>query len=317
MPRFTVITPSYNQAAYIGATIASVLTQDLTDFEYRIIDGGSTDGTVALLRAQTDPRLTWVSEKDRGQANAINKGMMTAQGDLLTFINSDDVLLPGALRCAADYFAAHPDTDLIYGDSEFIDAAGAHLSVFFSEEFDVHDLLVGGQEFTQPGMAWRRRMSARIGAFDERLHYQFDREFCLRAALAGASLDYVPGIRAQYRLHEHSKTVSQADRFLDDWRAVTHEVFRRTDLPDGVRALQRDVEAYFVWHDAKRDWAKGDYPAARPRLWRTLRGGRASRRVLAAAMLLDSYAGTRLAPAVARLFTRVTGKPVELLSSVE
>src|SRR5690606_5120707 len=103
----SIITPSYNQAQYIQATIDSVLSQDYVDIEYVIVDGGSTDGTVEILKSLNDPRVRWISERDAGQPDALNKGLRMTRGEIVTFINSDDLLLPGAVRFAAEYFASH------------------------------------------------------------------------------------------------------------------------------------------------------------------------------------------------------------------
>lgn len=314
MPQVSIITPSYNQAQFIGATIASVLSQAV-DLEYFIIDGGSTDGTVDILRAQTDPRLHWVSEKDSGQANAINKGLARATGEFITFINSDDVLLPGAMAFALEYFTAHPQADLIYGDVNLVDAAGGLLRVSPSVPYSLPAALTGAMTVMQQGSVWRRRVTERIGGMDERLHYVFDAEYWLRAALAGFDVRYVPGVRAEFRMHGASKSVSQARRFLDDWAGVFERAFADPALPPDLRALRPQADAYLDWHYGKFDWANKQFSAARPRLWRTLRTGRPTRRALAAAMLFDSYANTHTAQGAARLFTRFTGTPIELLSS--
>ncbi len=109
-PLVSIITPSFNQAAFLPATLDSVLSQDYDHLELIVMDGGSTDGSVAILEAQTDPRLTWISESDRGQSHALNKGLARAQGEILTYLNSDDLIMPHTLAFIVDYFEAHPDS---------------------------------------------------------------------------------------------------------------------------------------------------------------------------------------------------------------
>lgn len=121
--RFSIVTPSYNQAGFIARTIDSILGQQGDfDLDYRVVDGGSDDGTLEILRRYSDPRLTWISEPDRGQVDAINKGLRAARGDVVAWVNSDDVLLPGALERVARAFREHPAAEWLHGRCEIIDA---------------------------------------------------------------------------------------------------------------------------------------------------------------------------------------------------
>ncbi len=308
MTRMTIITPSYNQAAYLPATIASVLSQDYADFEYLIFDGGSTDGSVAILRAQTDPRLKWVSEKDGGQSHALNNGLRAATGEIITYINSDDTLLPGALRFAVAYFAAHPDADLLHGDCDAIDAAGAPMPMMTSAPFALGAMLTGQHpNIHQPGTFWRRRVTEAIGAFDEAMQFSFDADYWIRASLAGFRIDYVPGTRAQYRFHDASKSVSQTDRFYDDWCRIVEKVFADSATPDSVLRLRAEVDTQTAWTFGKIMWRYRRYDVARPLLLRSLRSPRLTRRLMAALMLIETVTGTRLTKIVAAVFSRADG----------
>ena len=120
MPSVSIIVPSLNQGAFIGQTVHSILGQDFGELECVVMDGGSTDDTLDILRSINDPRLTWVSEPDRGQSDAINKGLQRASGQFLSYLNSDDVLLPGAVSSAVAAFDRLPEADLIAGDLLFI-----------------------------------------------------------------------------------------------------------------------------------------------------------------------------------------------------
>src|SRR5262245_25211876 len=119
-PLVSIVTPSFNHARYIEATIRSVLAQDYSPIEYAVIDGASTDGTVEILRRYQD-RIAWVSEPDRGQTDAINKGFARTRGQILAWLNSDDTLKKGAVSAAVEFLQSHPDVAMVYGDANFID----------------------------------------------------------------------------------------------------------------------------------------------------------------------------------------------------
>ncbi|MBK8020940.1 MAG: glycosyltransferase [Chloroflexi bacterium] len=151
MTPITILTPSYNQAQYIRATIDSVLGQDFPDFEYLVVDGGSTDGTVDILKSYSDPRMRWISERDKGQTDALNRGLRMTSGEILTWINSDDVLLPGAVRFMVETFASRPEIDMFYGDVNIIDSAGNVLYVSPSDPLSLEAAVTGDFTVMQQG----------------------------------------------------------------------------------------------------------------------------------------------------------------------
>jgi glycosyltransferase involved in cell wall biosynthesis len=306
-PLVSIVTPSFNQAAFLPATLESVLSQDYDRLELLVMDGGSTDGSVAILEAQTDPRLTWISERDRGQSHALNKGMARAHGDILTYLNSDDLLMPHTVAFVVDYFEAHPEVDLLVGDCLYIDSAGRSLKIVPGHPFDLAGALTGGSFLLQPGAFWRRRATERIGHFDEQLHYTMDLDYWLRLALAGFQVAYVPGARGAFRLHDLSKTVSQSAAFWRDWRIMLEKLYQMPDLPEAALNCRDDAFAYIDWHDAKMAWLEKDYATARPMLRRFLRGKKWVRRGLAAPMLVDSYLGTPFARWMAGGYRRLSG----------
>src|SRR6185369_15417037 len=122
-PRFAIVTPSFNTAKYIGDAIHSVLEQGYPYLDYLVMDGGSTDGTVEILRS-FEGRVRFISEKDGGQADAIKRGFAQTDGDVLTWLNSDDFFAPGAFEAVAEFFAAHPEVDVVYGDANYVDHRG-------------------------------------------------------------------------------------------------------------------------------------------------------------------------------------------------
>lgn len=207
-PVVSIVTPSFNQGAFIRQTIDSVLGQDYPHIDYRVIDGGSTDETVAVLKSYGD-RVAWVSEKDRGQADAINKGMAQARGEIRAYLNSDDLLRPGAVRRVVEHFAARPACDLVYGRDALIDAGGRFLGMFPTAEYSF-EALADRCCISQPAAFWRKRLADAIGPFDPALHLVMDYDYWLRAGAAGMSLEHIPDVLAHTRMHRQTKTSGAA-----------------------------------------------------------------------------------------------------------
>ena len=203
-PLVSIVTPSFNQGAFIRQTIDSVLTQDYPHIDYRVMDGGSTDETVAVLKSYGD-RVRWVSEKDRGQAHAINKGMAEARGEIRAYLNSDDLLRPGAVRRVVEHFQTRPACDLVYGRDAFIDADGRYVGMYPTADYSFATL-ADGCCISQPATFWRKRLADLIGPFDESLHLVMDYDYWLRADRAGGTLEHIPDVLAHTRLHRQTKT---------------------------------------------------------------------------------------------------------------
>jgi glycosyltransferase involved in cell wall biosynthesis len=210
LPLISIITPSFNQGAYLEETIRSVLDQRHPRFEYVVIDGGSTDESVAIIRRFEKHLAYWTSEKDRGQVHAINKGLARVTGDVVAFLNSDDTYLPGALWAVGEHFASHPECDWLCGDT-----------LFFGESHETHlvradvprslgHCLCWAYTAPQPGMFWKRPLVAE--GFSERWQYDFDHEMYVRLLMAGHRCWHLPIPLASYRLHAASKTVAEGHR---------------------------------------------------------------------------------------------------------
>jgi glycosyltransferase involved in cell wall biosynthesis len=185
-PKLTIITPSYNQAAFIEKTLQSVLDQGYENLEYLVVDGGSTDGSVDVIRRYEDRLAWWVSEKDRGQTDALNKGLRRATGDIVAYINSDDHYLPGAFDAAVDALEGG-DALWACGVCRFADPAGRvdHLWRPELPRGGRYLWLLSSWGVPQAATFWRREAFERFGLFREDMHYAFDTEFGLRLALAG------------------------------------------------------------------------------------------------------------------------------------
>jgi glycosyltransferase involved in cell wall biosynthesis len=218
-PKICIITPSFNQGHFIEATIQSVLGQGYPDLEYIVIDGGSTDDTIEILKKYQD-QLKWVSEKDRGQSDAINKGFRQATGDVVALINSDDTYTPGAFHAVGEYFARHPETYWLTGWCHTIDVQGNEIrqAVTAYKKFWLlwrsYRVLQVLDYISQPATFWRKEVIEKIGPFDERLHYAMDYDYSLRVGKQ-YKLSVLPRYLANFRIHPSSKAGASAHAQFD------------------------------------------------------------------------------------------------------
>ncbi len=225
LPGISIITPSFNQATYIEQTIHSILNQDYSNLEYIIIDGGSTDGTVDIIRKYERYLSYWVSEPDRGQAHAINKGLTYATGDIIAYLNSDDLYLPGTLHKVAQEYCANPDADLFYGRCRLIDQDNVILGQrtgsisTYEEILDLWDVWWRERNFVQPEVFWTRRIANRIGLFREDLFYVMDYDYWARIFRVGGKPSFIDAELASFRRHSAQKS-TQPQRTAAELLAV-------------------------------------------------------------------------------------------------
>jgi ADP-heptose:LPS heptosyltransferase len=210
-PRISIVTPSYNTAPYIEETITSILAQDYPDFEHIVLDAASGDGTIDICARY--PHLKWVIEKDRGQAHAINRGLMMSTGDIVAYLNSDDIYRPGAFQAVADYFREHPDCMVLVGDCDLIDEQGASVGHWKAKAGRwVDRVRYWGWEKThcipQQGLFFRRELLTRVGLFDADLHMVMDLDLWLRSTREH-ELGVINRTLAGFRLVEGTKTISR------------------------------------------------------------------------------------------------------------
>ena len=217
LPRVSIVTPSFNQADYLEETILSVLNQRYENLEFIIIDGGSTDPSVEVIRKYEKHLAYWVSEPDEGQAHALNKGLARVTGDIVAYLNSDDLYLPGAFDAVVKYFQEHPACAWLCGDTMFFGAGETYLQEALVPESAAH-ALAWAYKAPQPGMFWKRELMA--GGFAEKWRYCFDHELYVRQLLAGHRCPRISVPLAAYRLHGASKTVAEGSRFDAEFDAI-------------------------------------------------------------------------------------------------
>lgn len=203
-PKVSVVTPSLNQGKYIERTILSVLNQDYPNIEYIVMDGGSTDGTLDILK-RYEGRLTWISEPDKGQSHAINEGWKMSSGDILAYLNSDDTYKPGAVFCAVEYLMKNQNVMMVYSGIDVIDHEDKLIRFFQAPEFDVDRLIKDCNYFLpQQGVFFRKNILEKVGYLDESLHFKMDREFYIRVGMHG-EVRRLPRCLANGRIHAEAK----------------------------------------------------------------------------------------------------------------
>jgi len=256
-PLFSIVIPSFNQGAFLEECLSSVLDQTGPAREVIVFDGGSADASLEILK-KYDRRLDfWISEPDRGQAEAVNKGWARAKGKLLGWLNSDDRLEPGALEAAAAVYAEQPGAAILYGDVQEIDSRGNVLGKKSMAGYGLRSLLLG-KNMGQPGVFIPRPTFTALGGLSEDLHFALDFEYFLRVWSAypegGAC---IPRTVASSRVWAASKTLQRGEGFGEEYRRVLENYFARTDLPADIRRLHRKALSRSVYFRQARIFLRG------------------------------------------------------------
>lgn len=227
-PLISIVTPSFNQAPFLEQTIHSVLGQDYPRLEYILVDGGSSDGSLDIIKKYAHRFAWWVSEPDRGQTDAINKGFAHARGEVLAWINSDDTYEPGAVSDAVDVMQSRPEVGLVYGDANFIDGSGHVTGRFPAAQTDYSRLRRGYVHIPQQASFFRADLWKRVGPLDPSFFFAMDYDLWVRLARLAPVL-YVPRLWANFRLHTLGKTFASDERC---W-------------PEMIRVHRRDGGSWF------------------------------------------------------------------------
>lgn len=262
-PIVSIVTPNLNQARFLESTIHSVLQQDYPHLEYLILDGGSTDGSVDVIQRYANRLAYWVSESDGGQADAINRGWRRAQGEILAYLNADDLYLPGTVRRAVECFRQSPHVDMVYGALQIVDEQGRPNGGPV-EIPDVSLAWLLRSPLPQPTLFVRRTVTERIGLFDQTFQYVFDWDFCLRAMVAGVRMARVPGPPlAAFRSWEGQKTANAFTSHVEEQLRMRDQLLANPNLPTQFANLVKFSKAWaFLW-PAYQCYLRGQMPLAR------------------------------------------------------
>lgn len=210
--KISIVTPSFNQARFLERTIRSVLEQDYPRLEYIVIDGGSTDGSVEIVQKYADKLAWWVSEPDKGQTDAINKGFTHASGEILAWLNSDDTYNPGAISAAVKFLQQNPRIGMVYAETNFIDENDHIIGRFPAAQTDLARLRRGYVHIPQQAAFWRANLWKQVGPLDPSFYFAMDYDLWVRLARI-TELRYLPGqVWANFRLHASGKTIAADDR---------------------------------------------------------------------------------------------------------
>ncbi|HUI88911.1 MAG TPA: glycosyltransferase family 2 protein [Anaerolineales bacterium] len=237
LPLVSVVTPSFNQARFLEATIQSVLSQNYPRLEYIIVDGGSADGSVDIIKKYLGRLAWWTSEADQGQTDAINKGFAHAKGDILAWINSDDTYEPGAVSSAVDFLRDHPEVGLVYGDANYINEDSRMIGRFPAAQTDLARLRRGYVHIPQQAAFFRSALWREVGPLDPSFYFAMDYDLWVRLA-ARSQVKYIPQTWANFRLHTFGKTIRADDRC---WPEMLRVHYR-----DGGNFLSVIVAKYYV-----------------------------------------------------------------------
>lgn len=248
-PRISIVTPSFRQAGFIEATLCSVLDQGYPNLEYVVQDGGSDDGTVEVLERFTGKLAGWVSEADGGQSQAINLGFAQTSGEIMAWLNSDDLLMPGALALVAEYFASHPEVDVVYGHRILIDEEGHEIGRWVMPPHS--DKVLSWADFVpQETLFWRRSLWEKVGGIDESFRFAMDWDLLLRFRDAGARMVRLPYFLGAFRIHEAQKTSAQINEVgMREMTRLRQRALGRAVTGTEIRAALLPYLARHIGHD--------------------------------------------------------------------
>jgi glycosyltransferase involved in cell wall biosynthesis len=236
----TVITPTYNRADYLDETIQSILNQDYPHLEYIVLDDGSKDHTIEVLK-KYDNQITWTSHPNMGETRTVNKGLTMAQGDIIGIVNSDDPLLPGAIRKAVTVFQKNPDILLVYPDWNEIGPDSTVIKPIRLPNYDLFHMLTDFNVGMGPGVFFRRWAVEKLGVRDVQFKYAGDLDFWFRLRLHGRFF-HVPEILATHRVHPNSASVTdQGKQMSDEVVRMIHKIFSYPEFPQELKPLQNQI----------------------------------------------------------------------------
>ena len=238
-PLVSIVTPSFNKGPYIEETLLSIRNQTYKNIEHIVIDGGSTDETLAILKKYSND-LVWVSEPDKGQSDAINKGWKLAKGDLIAYLNADDTYLPDAVEIAVNYFMQHPETAMLYGDGILTDEKGKFLMNFTAGEFNLKNLVFCKDNILQPAVFLRKTVFDIIGDIDVDLHLAMDLDYWIRTGTR-YNVKYIPKQLATAKIYKDAKSSEQMHKYVKECEHILAKIFSNPQLPRYIKLIEKDA----------------------------------------------------------------------------
>jgi GT2 family glycosyltransferase len=264
MKLVSIVTPSYNQALYLEQTLQSVLEQDYPRIEYIVVDGASTDNSFEIIKKYNERLAYWISEKDSGQAEAINKGFARAQGEILAWLNSDDYYLRDTISAVVKYFDENPEVVMLYGDMLAVNGDGQTINVLKYRQYSLQDLLCF-QIVGQPSVFFRRSALEKTGLLDTSFHFMLDHHLWIRLAQQGRIL-HVPEVWSAARYHPQAKNRARAAEFGREAFRVLDWVKSQPGLAQAMYGVERRALASANRYDA-RYLLDGGQPASALGAW--------------------------------------------------
>ncbi|MEW6094747.1 MAG: glycosyltransferase family 2 protein [Chloroflexota bacterium] len=259
-PLITIVTPSFNQGRFLEATIQSVLAQDYPNLEYLIVDGASTDNSLEIIRKYADRISWWVSEKDKGQSDAINKGLRRARGEIVGWLNSDDVYEPEAVSNAVAAFRSAPEAGLVYADARSIDAQGRPFNLMRARQYNLVELLAYNI-ICQPASFMRRSVLAQVNYLNPEYHLLMDHLLWIEMARKAPIL-YVPQVWASARYHEQAKNRTRGAAYGREARVLIEDLQTRPEFAEIIAANSKRIWAGVNRFDAFYLTEAGEHAAA-------------------------------------------------------
>ena len=250
--KVSIITPSFNQARFLEQTMRSVLEQDYPNIEYIVIDGGSSDSSLEIIQKFADRLAYWQSQKDKGQTDAINQGFARATGEILAWLNSDDVLYPGAVSAAVRKLQDHPEVGMVYANCHWINADGKVIGNFPAAQTDLQKLRRGYVHIPQQTAFFRANLWRKVGPLDDSFYFAMDYDLWTRLA-THAPLLYVPEPWAAFRLHEGAKSIAADDRCWPEMLRVHYrDGGKKLSLLTLKYTVRKLVQPLWIWLRKRR-----------------------------------------------------------------
>jgi glycosyltransferase involved in cell wall biosynthesis len=228
----SIITPSFNKGDYIEETIRSVENQSYRNIEHIIIDGGSTDGTLAILKFHRG-HLFWISEPDKGQSDAINKGWRMAKGEIVAYLNADDVYTPDAVETVVNHFIANPSVGMVYGDGLLSDEHGGNVRYFESKKYSLKPLIYFKNDILQPSVFLRKSTIDAVGEIDINLHLAMDIDYWIRAGLC-TEVDYINKPLSTAKIYASAKSSAMMTEYVKEYEIILEKIKHNPDASSEV-----------------------------------------------------------------------------------